>query len=231
MNKKSIIKVVSIIGIISPFIVLQIDSLRAGSTLGSAGMAKGLWIAVFFLPLVILPMVVSVLQKIRREKIVNLFIIIASAISCMFLSMMIGYSIYFNSIDSYNSEKLLPIEENTCINFPENIEFAIDKYEDRNKCYVLIKDENEKQEFEAYIESSLDWVSEHNYAVIGALPNFERDIIDYYDLSVVVFSGTDKNNSLPTVPGIYNAYIIGYRYEQSTIEITCDFTVEIKETQ
>lgn len=212
------------ITLISPIISFALASLIGEVKIfGVAGIIRYSWIMWLFIPIGILSILVGIkLKKIKKNYKKNFII----AFICVPLLIILGsYRFIFSNV-SYNTDKVISIEQATNLNLPNKIKIATNEFNSYNLSYLKIINKESQEEFEQELKVNTLWEKELNLKIKSLLPfdiQFEVEAFDYF----VFFNLTNKEYNIFPSDGEYNCIFIAYDYELQRLIILDNLKINI----
>lgn len=223
-KRKNLGIVLFIATLISPHAALLIASqIGEVNIFSTAGMIRYLWIMWLFIPIGILSIIVGISLKKNNQKYKKNFVI---AFICIPLLIIFGsYRFIFNNI-SYDTNKIVDVENKVRLSLPNDIKIATTRYENYTTSYVKIINDDENKVFQKEIENNQLWKNELSFKMNSLLPLFVQTETSKFDHFLVYNVTKNEYNNYPT-DGKYELIFIAYDYDLNRLLILDDYKVNI----
>ena len=148
------------------------------------------------------------------------------AFICIPLLIIFGsYRFIFNNI-SYDTNKIIDVENKVRLSLPNDIKIATTRYENYTTSYVKIINDDESKVFQKEIENNQLWKNELSSKLNGLLPLFVQTETSKFDHFLVYNVINNEYNNYPT-DGKYELIFIAYDYDLNRLLILDDYKVNI----
>ena len=211
--------------LISPMASFALASLIGEANIfGVAGIIKYSWIMLLFIPIGLLSFLIGLKLKNNNQNHKKNIII---AFICLPLLIIFGsYTFIFNSVVSYDFDKVLDVEEKTNLDLPDDIKIATNKLDLYDVSYAKIINNESKDAFETEIKNNQLWTNTLSYKIKSLLPldlQYEAENFDYF-----VFYNVTKNeyNKYPAA-GEFECIFIAYDSDAMRLIILDGYKIDL----
>ncbi|MBR2926428.1 MAG: hypothetical protein IKC31_02490 [Clostridia bacterium] len=182
---------------------------------GVAGIVRYSWIMWLFIPIGIVSILIGMKLKNSNQKYKKNFIV---AFICLPLIIIFGsYRFIFSTI-SYDTNKVIQIEEEIKIELPHSIKIATIEFDSYYVSYLKIVDKDSKITFENELEKNDLWQKKLSYEIKGLLPPDIQCEIEPFEHFIFYDTRNQKYNSLPSTQE-HNFIFIAYDDETQRLVI------------
>lgn len=211
--------------LISPMVSFSLAStIGEANIFGVAGIIRYSWIMLLFVPIGILSILIGLKLKNNKQKHKKNFIIV---FICLPLLIIFGsYRFIFNSVVSYDINKISIIEDKINLEIPDEIKVSTNKLDLYDISYVKIINNESKEVFEQEVKNNQLWQNTLNSVIKSLLPldiQYESETFDYF---VFYNIKNDEYNIFPP-KGEYECIFIAYDCETHRLIILDDYKINV----
>lgn len=224
-KEKSLGNILFWLTLISPIASFALASVVGeASIFGVTGIIRYSWIMWLFIPIGILSILIGAKFKKENQGYKKNFII---AFVCLPLLIIFGsYRFIFSNV-SYDTDKVLVVENKISLVLPQEVKIATNKIGSYNVSYVKIINNESKVKFENEIKNNHLWQNQLSSKIKSLLPfdiQYESEAFDWFVFYNIT---SDEYNTYPS-DGEYECVFVAYDYELERLIILDDYIIDLE---